>query len=619
MEDVEDNVDSLDEDELKEIYTLIEPRGAMFILSKLFYSILVSSDYYATYEYMSDSEIKPQDMGNMNNYIEEISNEYKNTSIYKKIKQYALHKNNKAVENPFIKTPINELRSKMFLEASENIMNNSDKNIFYLEPPTGSGKTNTSINLALNLFKADKKLNKLFYIFPFNTLVEQTAEQLNKSFGKIVDITIMNSITPIKTDVKKNGNDEEEMVDYEKGYLNYIFLNYPLVVTTHVKLFNMLFGTAREECIPITHLANSVIIIDEIQSYAIKLWKEMIYFLDRYSSMLNIKVIIMSATLPKIDILLNQKQAKYVNLIKDRNKYFMNRLFKDRVKLDFSMIDNPLQGKDINEKLANLLDKVEQVWESRGKCKILVEFLQTKTARIFYKMAMEKWEERYKQGKILELTGSDNKNVRKDIIDNVKNVLKDCLLISTQVIEAGVDIDMDIGFKSISFLDAEEQFLGRINRSCIKQDKAIAYFFHIDEAKAVYKEDYRMKYTLLDSNIRQMLIDKDFELFYKKVLEDIENIKNRCDKNNFNITLNDIDSLNFTEIERKMKLIDEQDTIDLFLNLKEEIGEVEVEGRHVWNEYITLIQDMTMPFAKKKILLSQVKAKKNYFIYSIYI
>jgi CRISPR-associated endonuclease/helicase Cas3 len=619
MEDVEDNVDSLKENRLISIYSLIEPKGAMFILSKLFYSILVGSDYYATYEYMSDSDIKLEDMGNMNNYIEEISKEYENTSIYKKIKQYSMHINkNKNVENPFTKTPINELRSEMFLEATENIIRNSDKNIFYLEAPTGSGKTNTSINLALNLFKANKKLNKLFYIFPFNTLVEQTAEELDKSFGKIIDITIMNSITPIKTNVHNNSNDEE-IVDYEKGYLNYIFLNYPLVVTTHVKLFNMLFGTTREECIPIAHLANSVIIIDEIQSYAIKLWKEMIYFLDRYSSMLNIKVIIMSATLPKIDILLNNKQAKYVNLINDRNKYYKKPLFKNRVNLDFSMINNPLQGEDINEKLKNLLDKVGQVWESRGKCKILVEFLQTRTARIFYNMAKEKWKDKYDQGIILELTGSDNKNVRKNIINNVKNVFEDCLLISTQVIEAGVDIDMNIGFKSISFLDAEEQFLGRINRSCKNKDKSIAYFFNMDEAKVVYRNDYRMNQTLLDTNIQQMLIDKDFEPFYRKALEDIENVKNRCDGNNFTITLNEIDSLNFTAIEDKMKLIDEQNTIELFLNLKEKIDGIEVDGKQVWNEYITLLHDTTIPFAKKKILLSEVKAKMNYFIYSIYV
>ncbi|GMQ61783.1 CRISPR-associated helicase Cas3' [Vallitalea maricola] len=618
IENVEENIIALIEDQLQEIYNSISPKGTTFILAKLFYSILIGSDYYATYEYMSNNNINLEDMGSMNNYIKEITKKYESTDVYKKIKQYSLYKNNKTDVNPFTKTPINELRSNMFLEAAKNIIKYSEKNIFYLEAPTGSGKTNTSINLALNLLNRDKKLNKLFYIFPFNTLVEQTADVLNESFGKIVDVTIMNSVTPIKTNIQNKSNNRE-MVDYEKGYLNYIFLNYPLVITTHVRLFNMLFGTTREECIPIAHLANSVIIIDEIQSYSIKLWKEMIYFLDKYSSLLNIKVIIMSATLPKLDILLNEKQAEYVNLINDRDIYFKNTLFKDRVQLDFTLINNPLQGEDIDEKLESLIIKIQEVWESRGRCKILVEFMQTKTARIFYNMAKEKWKDKYNQKRVLELTGSDNKNVRKDIIHNVKHTLKDCLLISTQVIEAGVDIDMDIGFKSISFLDAEEQFLGRINRSCMKDEKGIAYFFNIDEAKAVYKNDYRMNQTLIDYNIQQMLIDKDFTPFYKKTMEDIEKVKNRCDSKNFEITLDEIDSLNFTAIENKMQLIDDQSTVDLFLNVKEKINGVVIEGKQVWDKYVDLLHDMTIPFAEKKILLSEVKSDMNYFIYSIYV
>lgn len=615
---VKNNIIALNGNQLQKIYNSINPKGTMFILSKLFYSILIGSDYYATYEYMSDNSIGLKDMGLMNNYIREISKQYENTKVYKKIKQYSLYKKNLTDDNPFVKEPINELRSNMFLEAANNIIENSDKNIFYLEAPTGSGKTNTSIELAIRLLDKDERLNKLFYIFPFNTLVEQTYEVLNESFGSSVDITIMNSITPIKTKIQKDKNDDE-MVDYEKGYLNYVFLNYPLVVTTHVKLFNMLFGTTREECIPIAHLANSVIIIDEIQSYEIKLWKEMIYFLDRYSSMLNIKVIIMSATLPKMDILLKEKEAEYVNLIENRDMYFKNPLFRDRVQLDFSLVNNPLQGDNIIEKLEGLINKIQEVWKLRGKSKILVEFMQTKTARIFYNMAKEKWKDKYKQKRVLELTGSDNKNVRKDIIHNVKYILKDCLLISTQVIEAGVDIDMDIGFKSISFLDAEEQFLGRINRSCMKKQKGIAYFFNIDEAKAVYKNDYRMNQTVIDPNIQQMLLEKDFTPFYRKAMEAIENVKNRCDQNNFNITLEEIKSLNFTEIEKRMKLIDEQSTINLFLNVKEKINDHIVEGKQVWDKYVELLQDMTIPFAKKKILLSKVKSEMNYFIYSIYV
>ena len=72
----------------------------------------------------------------------------------------------------------------MFLEAERNLKENIEENIFFLEAPTGSGKTVTSINLALNLLKSNKEINKIFYIFPFNTLAEQTYNSLGEIFDK---------------------------------------------------------------------------------------------------------------------------------------------------------------------------------------------------------------------------------------------------------------------------------------------------------------------------------------------------------------------------------------------------------------------------------------------------
>ena len=105
---------------------------------------------------------------------------------------------------------INILRSKIFLEAEQNLLDKIDKSIFYLEAPTGSGKTLTSINLAMKLLK-QKEINKIFYIFPFNTLVEQTKKQLDSIFGKALDISIINSITPIK---EKDDKEQENVKIY---------------------------------------------------------------------------------------------------------------------------------------------------------------------------------------------------------------------------------------------------------------------------------------------------------------------------------------------------------------------------------------------------------------------
>ena len=82
-------------------------------------------------------------------------------------------------------------------------MNNLDKNIFYLEAPTGSGKSNTALNLSLQLVNRCENLNKIIYVYPFNTLVEQNVENLAMSFKgtNVMDkVAVINSVTPIKVD-----------------------------------------------------------------------------------------------------------------------------------------------------------------------------------------------------------------------------------------------------------------------------------------------------------------------------------------------------------------------------------------------------------------------------------
>ena len=70
------------------------------------------------------------------------------------------------------------------------------KNIFYLEAPTGSGKSNISINLSLQLALRDKRLKKIYYVYPYNTLVEQNQEILQNVFGDVPEI--MEDIAVVK-------------------------------------------------------------------------------------------------------------------------------------------------------------------------------------------------------------------------------------------------------------------------------------------------------------------------------------------------------------------------------------------------------------------------------------
>lgn len=118
---------------------------------------------------------------------------------------------------------INILRTEMFLDAERVLKQNSDQTFYYLEAPTGSGKSNTAMNLGFRLIRENEKLNKIFYIYPFNTLVEQNMESIGKIFGEnervMSQVAVVNSLVPMK--------DRDEGNDWNRILLDRQFLNYP--------------------------------------------------------------------------------------------------------------------------------------------------------------------------------------------------------------------------------------------------------------------------------------------------------------------------------------------------------------------------------------------------------
>lgn len=573
----------------------------IYIYVKFMYGLLVSCDFYATYEYVNNKEIKELNLlKNIEEYITSFNNNEKIQRIHK----------HKVTRNEFEKNDINYYRTELFLEAEENLLKNINDNIFYLEAPTGAGKTLTSINLALKFLDKNRDLNKIFYVFPFNTLVEQTSGSLYEFFPR-EKIGIINSITPM--DKIYQEEDGRVQIDYESTLLSRQFINYPIVLTTNVHLFENLFGLDRESSFALSHLANSVVILDEIQSYKNKIWAEIMEFLTRYSKLLNIKVIIMSATLPDLSYLLDTNEIKVIRLIENREKYYSASVFKDRVSLDFSF----LKMEEEKEEILNLIK--EKIYEERENRKILVEFINKKTAVDFYREMLE--EGVVEKENLFLLTGDDNILERKRIIGEVKNNRKEMILISTQVVEAGVDIDMDIGFKDISLLDSEEQFLGRINRSCKKKGCKV-YFFNIDRANVVYREDIRVQEdkTLINDICKEILINKDFGQYYRNVLVELkkENNSNKIGGMKEFIE-NKYLLLDFIEINKRLKLINNDiktQTIFFSRDIELENGDI-LKGEKIWNEFKDIIMNRKMNYSKRRVKMADIMEKFMLFSYNL--
>ncbi|WP_200764008.1 CRISPR-associated helicase Cas3' [Nitrosophilus alvini] len=573
-------------DEIKDFESFnLEPDQfdiSIYIVTKFIFSLLISSDYYATLQYMS--EIVTDDFGKVN--IIELKKEFENFKIVRNVRAKNYQK------------PIDKLRSEMFLEAEKTLLKNLDKNIFYLKAPTGAGKTLISLNLALSF----ENVNKIFYIFPFNTLVEQTRSKIKEIFRSL-NFMVINSITPIIED------EEKDTLQYEKVYLNRLFYHYPLILTTHVNFFDILFGTGKEANFPLWQLANSIIIIDEIQSYNNNLWWYMAEFFEKYAKLLNIKIIIMSATLPKIDSFLENKDI-FVELL-DSKKYFTHSLFKDRVDIDFSLLQKDVKFGDLKKIIL-------------GNDKVLIEFIKKDTARKFYEFIKD-----MKGYEIYELSGDDNKLIREYVINRTKKAKK-IIVVATQVIEAGVDIDMDLGLKDISVLDSDEQFLGRINRNALKKGKV--YFFDMDDAASVYRGDNRLAFSLKNKNIRNIFLEKDFDRFYEMVL----NLIKKKEESYIGFTskiesfLKSVRELEFDKIEKEMKLIKTQHlTIffpykipldGIYKKIFEKVDERfilqnHLDGKLIWEEFKRL-NDIEN-FAKKEIERSKLNYLMQFFTFNL--
>lgn len=577
---------------------------------RLLYSLLVASDYYATTEFMSGVQISQ--LGSLDE-IQKWIEVYENTELMRKIRMYQKEEYPQDEQALRQEKDINRLRTEMLCDAEEILNEHLSENLFYLEAPTGSGKSNTALNLSFQMMRYDDSLKKIYYIYPFNTLVEQNIRSLEKIFGDrqdiFDDIAVVNSLTPIKVDKKAKAEEEqsEQTMYYQKALLDRQFLNYPMILSTHVSLFDTMFGGTKESAFGFHQLMNSVIVLDEIQSYKNTIWTEIIQFLKEFAYLFHMKVIIMSATLPNLDVV-SENFYEAVTLLKNKEKYFSNPCFRERVHISYDL----LQEEDIEEQL------IEHVKTSAAcKKKVLVEFIKKDTAYHFFERLKEDDEVTCQ---VEYMSGDDSLMERSRILNVIKKV-DSIVLVATQVIEAGVDIDMDIGYKNISKLDSEEQFLGRINRSCLRE--GIVYFFKMDDGKRIYGEDIRIEkmFTLESEDMREYLANKEFQKYYERILEVLKvNYNERSGEGGLKDFFdNEVRRLKWPKIRDRMKLISEDTwsmSVYLARVLKDENGN-QIDGREVWQKYVELLNDFNMDYSAKRVKLSKITSQMNYFIYQI--
>ena len=620
----------------------------LFALLKLNFSLLTASDYLATTEFMLGLPVT--DFGVMNPGLKELlrinfySLKSYNRELFERFDYYRnLPFSDLQDANP---KNLNLLRQKLTAEALFNVRNHANDCLFYLEAPTGAGKTNLSLALAIELLMTNQELNKIFYVSPATTIVTQTFNAIKETLG-------LNNSHIIQLHSRAGFHQKgEESADgyYGNEKLNFIdnlFIHYPICLLTHIRFFDILKNNNKEKNYILHRLSNSVVIFDELQSYNPLHWDKIIFFLSEFAQYFNIRCILMSATLPYIDDLLPMKSAmrgKVIRLIQNKNNYFLNPNFGKRVQFNYELLqilkkpDNNGTRKDYLIKIKDFLhDKSEAgAKKNNGRVRVIIEFVKKKSASEFFRIVGS--DPKFKDYRIFLISGEILEPRRREIIGEIKSdQYEKILVVSTQVIEAGVDIDMDIGFKDKSIADSDEQLAGRVNRNATKMG-CIVYLFDFDDKSIIYGKDERYKIKLNLADHQNILETKNFQMLYDRVKEVIKNRnENVYLMGNFADYVQNFRKLNFDKINNCFELIEDggllvyvplpvpakylEDLTQVLESLEimpDGVGNIS--GLQVWEKYESILQQKNVSdFFSNQILLKQIGALLSRFTFSMFV
>lgn len=540
----------------------------LYALIKLNFSLLTASDYLATHEYSSTLPTTDFGIFDDRTRVLEIVEAMRTTQTHNKALfdnlDSFISERETLVERS--KANLNKLRTEMAAELVREIRQHTDKRLYYIEAPTGGGKTNLSMIAATELLVANPELTKIFYVFPFTTLITQTFQALKDTLGLTEKelVELHSKAEFASKEAKEEADEDGKYGNRKKDYIDNLFALYPVTVLSHVKFFDVLKTNGKETNYLLHRMANSVVIIDELQSYNPDIWDKMLYFISQYARYFNIRFVLMSATLPKIselDIALPE-DTEFTYLLPNAKQYLRNANFAERVKFNFELFEhNEIDA----HTLANfLIQKSQDYADEYGSVFTIIEFIFKKSASEFYSIIKDP-ELTHPFDEVFVLSGTVLEPRRRHIIEYLKdpdNRPKNVLLITTQVVEAGVDIDMDLGFKNVSLIDSDEQLAGRVNRNASKAACEV-YLFKKDDASNLYKKDKRFQVTrsqISQADYEQILREKDFDRLYKLVMAQIDegNRKSMMISFKSDYLPLGIGKLNYEKVNKEFKIIDQQ-------------------------------------------------------------
>lgn len=412
------------------------------LLARFLLSCLLEADRLDTadFEHPENEEIR--------NYGKYVSWD---TLIERLEERYAEYAQKTAQMHPGRALDVNQLRAQVAQACLKAATGR--RGIYQLTVPTGGGKTEASLRFALHHARAHG-LDRVFYIVPYTTIIDQNADKLRKILeqederGKVV-LEHHSNFVP-SDDTRKRHNLLAENWDA------------PIVFTTQVQFLEALFGYGTRDARRMHQLANSVIIFDEVQTIPIKITHLFVTALRFLTHDCGTTVVLCTATQPPLDKLPNEYRKL---TIEPEYKIIQNEaeLFQKLKRVEVH--DERKPGGLTNAEIADLAVKALQ-----NKDSVLVVVNTRPSAKALYQAIKE----RNTGAAIYHLSTNMCPAHRMDVLENeIKPKLKTkepVICVSTQLIEAGVDIDFGAVIRSLAGLDSIAQSAGRCNRHGKRED-----------------------------------------------------------------------------------------------------------------------------------------------------
>ena len=358
---------------------------------------------------------------------------------------------------------LNQYRNEIAVEVKRAAFERKD-GIFKLELPTGAGKTKAGMRYALVNANQYKK-SRVVYVTAYLSVLEQNAGEI-KNILKMEEAVLEHHSNMIEE--KKTSDNEGDEEEYSlSAYLKDSW-EQPVILTTMVQFLNTLYKDKASNIRRFCKLINSVIIMDEVQSLPMKVVSNLNLMMNFMKEIMKCNIVHCTATQPAFDseilnypVYYGDKEDKHVQITEQdwRRKDCFERV-------DFYNLTG-VQAQEVlsTEELSELITEQLQVYDS---CLVI---LNTKKAVLKLYDFLEKTQE----AEIIYLTTNLCAAHRLDIISELKKKLlhnrknkdKEChklICISTQLVEAGVDLDFDIVYRSLAGIDSLIQCAGRCNR-----------------------------------------------------------------------------------------------------------------------------------------------------------